>query len=358
LGALNGRSDGEGALDPDREPRFRYLFDQLPDAVVDVEFVDGVPFVRDVNEAFEETFGYEEPDVLDTPLNDLIVPDGHESEAEAIDEMAIRRGHDAAEVERATADGCRTFLFRGFTYSGGERERGFGIYTDITDRLEQERRLRVLHRVLRHNLRNEMTAITGYADLLLETASSSEAVEYASRIHEEATDVSKLGEQVRRIEQALDIDRTRVALDPDPLVREIADRFRSSCPEATIRITSNGDGRVIADELLKIAIENLVENAIEHHPDAATVEIELSPIEGGWFDIAIRDDGPGIPERERAVVGGDREITQLDHSMGLGLWVSRWVVRGVDGQLLFGDADTGAEVTIRLRRADEYPELE
>jgi PAS domain S-box-containing protein len=347
------RGGSESAIE--REPRFRHLFDQLPDAVVDIEFVDAVPIVRDVNDTFEETFGHERSAAIDVPLDELIVPDEREPPADELAEMATKQGHDAAEVERLTTEGTRTFLFRGFTYCNGECERGFGIYTDITDRREQERRLRVLHRVLRHNLRNEMTAITGYADLLLETASTPDEMEYASTIHEQATTVSKLGEQVRRIEQALDVDRQRVALDPEPLVTELAERFRSDHPEATIRIVSDASGRVVADELLKIALENLIENAIEHHPGAATVEIALSSAGEQWFDITIQDDGPGIPEREQAVVGGDREITQLDHSMGLGLWVSRWVVRGVDGRLMFGDQGVGGEVTLRLQRAIDRP---
>lgn len=345
--------------DPTTANRFRHLFDQLPDAVVDVEFRENVPFVRGVNRAFEETFGYDESNVLDESLADLIVPERPNAETGAIDEALIQRSHDAAEVERMTAEGKRTFLFRGFSYrDDGGNQRGFGIYTDITDRLEQERRLHVLHRVLRHNLRNEITAITGYANILAKNASSQEHREFAKNIYEQATDVSKLGEQVRRIEQALDVDRQQVALDPEPLVTEITEWFQSTCPQATIHVSVDIDGKILADELLKIAIENLVENAIQHHPDNATVEIQLGAVDETWFDITIRDDGPGIPERERAVVGGDRDITQLDHSMGLGLWVSRWVVRGVDGQLLFGEQEGGSEVTLRLRRPDGAAAIE
>lgn len=334
--------------------RFRHLFDQLPDAVADVEFRDGKPIVRGVNEAFETVFGYDEAVAIDTPLNDLIVPDEHASRARYLDEQAIQSGYETAEVERETADGRRTFLFRGFSYRHDGTERGFGIYTDITDRLEQEQRLRVLHRVLRHNLRNEMTVITGYADMLAEEGSSQESRAFAERIYEEATDVSKLGEQVRRIEQALDVDRQRVAIDPEPLARSIAERFRKRHPEAAIQVSMDGCAEIVADELLETAIENLVENAIEHHSGVPTVDIQLSPVDDERFDIAVRDDGPGIPERERAIVSGDREITQLDHSRGLGLWVSQWVVRGVDGRLLFGDCKTGAEVILRLQRADGW----
>ena len=336
-----------------RRGRFGHLFDALPDAVVDVEFVEGEPIVRRVNDAFEETFGYEEAAVSDTSLAEVVVPPEGDPEVERLDGSGPRREPETVEVERLTAEGRRTFLFRGFSYHHGGVERGFGIYTDVTGRLEQERRLRVLHRVLRHNLRNEMTAVIGYANMLADEATIEEHRMQAERIYERAMNVSKLGEQVRRIQQALDIDRQWVALDPEPLVADLAERFRANYPEATVRVSSDDPGKAVADELLKIAIENLIENAVEHHPGAATVDIELTADEE-WVDITVADDGSGIPERERAIVSGTREITQLDHSVGLGLWLSRWIVSGVNGQLLFGDCECGSEVTLRLRRASEW----
>jgi len=341
--------------------RFQSLFDQLPDAVVDAEFVDGEPYVRAVNPAFEEVFGYDEEAAVDEPVNDLIVPDEHWSTARDLDDGAADGSDNLAEVERLTADGRWTFLFRGFLYTtDDDTQRGFGIYTDITDRLEQERRLRVLHRVLRHNLRNEMTGVIGYADLLADTLEAPEHREYAERIHRQANDVAKLGEQVQRIEQALDRERRRLEVDPGAVATDVAAQYRESHPEATVRVGGSADDAdaetdvlAVADDLLELAVGNLVENAIEHHEDTPTVDVTVAT-DGEWVDLTVADDGPGIPERERAIVGGDREITQLDHSRGLGLWVARWIVEGVGGQLRFGEADgEGAEVTLRLQRAGD-----
>lgn len=335
--------------------RFESLFDQLPDAVVDAEFVDGEPYVRAVNPAFEDVFGYDAASVLDEPVNDLIVPPSQRAAASRLDRNAMAEGHDMAEVERRTVDGRRTFLFRGFVYATEDgNDRGFGIYTDVTDQLEQERRLRVLHRVLRHNLRNEMTGIIGYAELLADEAERAAHREYADRIHRQADDVAKLGEQVQRIEQALDRDRRRRPVDPSAVVADVAATFRERHPAATVRVSDDGD-RVVADGLLALAVENLVENAIEHHDGTPTVDVELRTVDERWVDLTVRDDGPGIPEREQAVVSGEREITQLDHSRGLGLWVARWIVEGVGGRLRFDDRDDGAAVTIRLQHLAGSP---
>lgn len=49
--------------------------------------------------------------------------------------------------------------------------------------------------------------------------------------------------------------------------------------------------------------------------------------------VVIKDDGPGIPEELRGPVFEDRNITQLRHNKGIGLWLVRWVVEACGGQI-------------------------
>lgn len=330
--------------------RFQHLFDQIPDAIADIEVVDDEPLVRAVNPAFEETFGHDSEAVVGEPLSDVVVSVDDHEDAVSLDFEAMQDGYEVPQTELRTANGIRTFLFRGFAYPAGDSDRGFLTYTDITDRLERERRLSVLHRVLRHNLRNEMTAIIGYADLLVESVENPTLREYAEVIQQRSNKVADLGKQVQRIEQALDREnRRRTAIDPVAVAETVAAEFQAAHPEATIRVVDEVATEVIADELLERSLGNLVENAIEHHDGTPAVDIELSAV-GDWVDITVRDDGPGIPERERAVVSGRREITQLDHSVGLGLWVTRWIVDGVGGRLIFEEDANGSAVTLRLQR--------
>jgi PAS domain S-box-containing protein len=355
-GPEEATTQAAGRTDPDRR-RFARFFDGLPDAVVEAEFVDGEPVVRSVNEAFETTFGIDAADARGDPVNELLVPEEYAEEAASLDSEAASAGHSIQEVERPTARGRRTFLFRWLRYPTDDVRRGFGIYTDITDRKRQKRRLRVLHRVLRHNLRNEVTAMQGDIDFLADDLADDDRRTYVENLRDRADSIAALGEQAEDIETALDDERrTRRVLDPAAVARQVCAETREAHPAATIRFDAPADPAcVLADSLLGRAVEELVENAVVHDDGDPTVTVSVEPADDRWIDVVVDDDGPGIPARERELLGGDREITQLDHSMGLGLWIARWIVTGVDGRLCFDDSRDGSTVRLRLERADASP---
>lgn len=125
--------------------RFRALFQGIPEPVVIVEFTGDGTILKDANEAFETTFGYEIEETSGEDLNDLIVPESELAEARAIDELASAGGQATEEVRRETVDGVRDFLFRSTPLvHEDDTDQQFGVYVDITERKAQERALRAL----------------------------------------------------------------------------------------------------------------------------------------------------------------------------------------------------------------------
>ena len=74
----------------------------------------------------------------------------------------------------------------------------------------------------------------------------------------------------------------------------------------------------------------------------------------GFALVEVHDDGPGIPEHERAVFDATAE-TPLSHSDGLGLWLVNWLVDDEGGDVTVETDVDGTTVTIRLPLADETP---
>lgn len=337
----------------DERDRFRYLFENIPDPVVDVRFDDeSKPIVETVNPAFERVFGSEAAAIAGRDLNDVIVPRGQGESAVDLDRRSAAGKRNDAEVRREAAAGIRDFLLRGIPYRTDGTVGGFGIYTDITERKRRERRLAVLRRVLRHNIRNDMNVVMGQARSLADELDDPTLRERAESIERYAADLVDTSEEARAIESLLDGDGAETtAVDLAALVRDVVREQRAEGADSRFEVAVPDGVSVAAGEHLELAVGALLENAVEHGGEDVTVEVSVDADEQ-WVELGVADDGPGIPSAERNVVAGSREISQLEHGSGLGLWLVRWVVESYGGEVDIEAADSGSVVSIRLRRAD------
>lgn len=340
--------------------RYRHLVRHIRDAVVEFELVDGEPIVREVNEAFVDDFGYERAALRDEPLNRLIVPEWKRDEARELDERTATGEVNYRRVTRETASGLREFLYRGVPYEDGTvRTDGFAVYTDLTDITQHQRRLRVLNRVLRHNLRNEANVVIGNAARLagqLDDADD-EAGESAAAIREAAGRLERLtreaGDIVRVLSRA-NPAASDESVDCVRLARSVVRSHAQSSPTADIELEGPDAMWISANERLELALDSLVDNAIEHNPaETPRVGVVVAADDAdGWVRLRVKDDGPIIPEAERAVVTGDAEITPIQHASGLGLWLVRLTADAFGGELLFSTSEWGGNaVDVRLPEA-------
>ncbi|WP_440766129.1 PAS domain S-box protein [Natronorubrum sp. DTA7] len=336
--------------------RFAALFENVPDAVVSARQTDGDTIVESVNPAFEHVFGYEESSLVDEPLHQFIVPADRKSEAEAITQRSSRGEIVEAEVKRRTVDGLRDFMLRAVPVEMNESSSGtFGVYTDITDRKQRQKRVEILNRVLRHDMRNGMNIIDGCAEMLAEAVDDDD-VEYATTIQERAGELIGLAEQTRAVERVLERESmTAGPIDVANAVAEATARLESAYPD--VELTSSIPDRTFArtDESLQTALFQILENAVEHN-DTSSPTIDISVCDrtdNGMLAISVADDGPGMPDEERELLQGDREITQLRHTSGLGLWLVNLVVTQSGGQLSFeSNEPRGTVVRIEVPQAD------
>jgi len=340
--------------------RFRQLFEQLQDPVVEVRFVDTEPIVTSVNTAFEEMFGYTADELVGERLNEYIVPATGDSDPEPLDREAANGEWTAAEVVREAADGPRLFLFRGIPFSHDGTQCGFGVYTDITDRESQQRYHEVLNRLLRHNLRNDLNVILGLADQLtrsLETGETSSAA-VGKRLKQRALELIETTRRARELESVIDRSETETApIAVDELIEDACETLRESTSHGRLVARINSPAVGMGGPALREAVVELVENAVEHTTAEPTVEVRVERhTDRNHITITVADDGPGIPDDERAVIDGSRSISPLDHASGLGLWLAKWIVEAYGGELAFVGPDDrlgGAAIELRIREAPQ-----
>jgi PAS domain S-box-containing protein len=326
--------------------RFSFLFDALPDPVVETELVDGEAIVKSTNPAFVDTFDLDQSGIGGASLTSLLrVPTDQQRVDPSLPDVADGDPVQG-ELRRWTADGFRDFLFRGVPYERGDgRQFAFGIYTDITEQRERQRRLEVLNRVLRHNLRNDMTVVLGTAEEIRRRNESPANEALLETLIRKAEQVVSLSDRAREIEAAVRRDgQPDRQVSPTELVDDVVDELAPEHPEATLTTDCE---RVppVADRRLRTAIYEVVENALAHN-DAPTVEVTVGADQGS-VEIVVEDDGSGIPDDELAVVTGDVPITQLTHGTGLGLWLITWLAESSGGTVSF-ESGEGTTVTLRL----------
>ena len=363
-GSLVGVVEDRSALAATREDlrreheRLWTLFENLPDPVVDAEHVEDGPVVRAANDAFAEVFDCDREAIVGEPIDEILASPAGDAVGsmppDAINEQ-VRDGEvTGAKVRRETARGARTFLFRGIPYAENGAVRAFGIYTDVTEIERRERHVKVLDRLLRHNLRNDLGLVIGRAENVRDRIDDPETRAEAAALVEAAHGLIELSDTAKRIRRIIEEPAAERSAIPVPeLFETVAADARAQFPEATVRTRPADDIAVLATPDLRVALGELVENGIVHGSDDPTVELRAEPFAPApteWVDLLVVDDGPGIPETERAAVTGDRDITQLEHGSGLGLWLVRWAVESVGGDLGFERRGGRTVVRLRLRR--------
>jgi signal transduction histidine kinase len=261
------------------------------------------------------------------------------------------------------------------------------VFTDVTERQRHLQRLSVFNRVLRHNIRNEMNLVAGYADLVETEGRPIQVVQERSR---RVLELSRKARDTERIlEQAEEGARPRSV---DGVVHRAVSRVRDAVGESRVDVDV-GDPNAGCDELFEPVLVELIENAVLHgarggedaeSTGTARAESESPQVadgtgdgrspasadgagEGGRVEVGARlegekvvfrvaDDGPGVPDHELAALDTDAE-TALEHGSGFGLWLVVWGVDALGGSVSFDrPADGGTVVTVTAPALDVDPE--
>lgn len=218
------------------------------------------------------------------------------------------------------------------------------------DRMAQ--RLSVLNRVLRHDVRNKTNVVLGYAQLLEDTAADRDAV---AAIENAARSLTEIADRARRVQSIVE-EESPHPVDLTACLEELLVDWRDQYPDARLSADVADGATVETYPAIRIALAALLENAIEHDPRPESeceldVSVRWPPTQAGVVEVHIADNGPGIPDGEQ-IVFSDEPETQLGHSRGTSLWLTRWVVEESGGELTVDSAaSTGTHIQIRLPEA-------
>ncbi|AOX67713.1 two-component sensor histidine kinase [Curtobacterium sp. BH-2-1-1] len=246
-------------------------------------------------------------------------------------------------ITRATQEITATDLTRRIDASGPRDElRTLADTVDgMLDRLDRAFRAeRMLVEDVSHELRNPVAVVQSNVEAVL----ASDDVTPAERRAASEVVLQSTRRMTRLLEDLLATARTRSEaftdrdVDLAALGRSVAAEYRVLAAQRDLTVTErmHGGPVVFADpDALARAVGNLLSNAVRLAPVGSDVTAAVGSVRG-WAWVAVADEGPGIPEDERARVfdrfhRGDPD--RAGHGSGLGLAIARQIVESHEGRI-------------------------
>jgi two-component system sensor histidine kinase CpxA len=206
-----------------------------------------------------------------------------------------------------------------------------------------------------HELRSPLARLSFALELVRKNPSSDDAFQRAKK---EVDRISRLIADLLQVTRVEGDSGTRndEVISTDELLGEIVEdcSLEATARGCHIELHEDAVREFRGDhELLRRAVENVLRNAIRYTPSGQSVEI-TSASEGSELVIAVRDYGPGVPERELEAIFRPFHRVEEDRNrasgggVGLGLSIAHRAVLLHHGRISASNAQPGLRVEIRL----------
>ena len=176
-------------------------------------------------------------------------------------------------------------------------------------------------------------------------------------------DISILKQQVTRCKHSLtqltryynkdSAEKEKPQLLPK-FVNDIQDYIINIYPTASVRflIENAKDLKVASSLSIRHALINIIENGIKASKTHVEVKFKITQAATTYFEVAVKDDGPGIPTKIMENMG-EPFISIRKENMGLGIFLANAAVQRLDGSIeMFNLKSGGALTLIKLPMPD------
>lgn len=308
------------------------------------------------NSAAEKIFGYSREEALGHHIS-IILPENYcfDEAKEAIAHETIK----AFRTQRRRKNGDLVNV--AVTISPLKDDRGevvgiASIYRDITEKIKYEQEFRRLERLniigqmaagIAHEIKNPMTIIRGFLQLL-QKKENLEEKETFSLIINELDRVNQIISEFLSVARNRPIDFQKENLND--LIQRILPLLKSNAVlnDKSIKVKL-GDIPLIninAAEIRQLII-NMVNNGLEAMAPGGVVEIETNPGKKGSVILAVRDQGKGIPSEVLEKIGTPF-VTTKDNGTGLGLAICYQIAARHGADIKVNTGPTGTEFIIEF----------
>jgi len=170
----------------------------------------------------------------------------------------------------------------------------------MREKLEGKQYVERYVNTLTHELKSPLAAIQGAAELLEENnMPEADRLRFLANIREQSGRLSEIADKMlnlAQLEQKQKLDKTS-PVDLGELLQQSVASFqpRLQANGVTTAVRTSGRNMLNGDAfLLRQALENVLDNALQFSPQSSTIEISLTQ-SGNTIRLEVRDHGPGVP---------------------------------------------------------------
>jgi PAS domain S-box-containing protein len=335
--------------------RLETLLDVLPVPVTVLD-TDGV--VERWNQAAERVLGYTAAEVVGQRYS--LFTDAEEF-ASLLDRVADGETFRDHRTTLRASDGSRVAvginvrpIYEGDTVSGI-----VGTAVDLSDRHQREQQLDILHRMARHNFRNELSVIRGWAEALEggvvgdETDRSDSGPREATEKITAASDrLLKLSEEVVNIGNAVSgRDQGTAPREVRALVSTLSEQLQTNESVADIEVTNRSVSGQVRTKAVDAA-SRLFDNLLGRSEDVK-IHMETDSADN-YTELRLTGDTPLFGEGERTLIQRGTE-TALRHASGLEIARAYLTIQSLGGSV---ELDCGASGVPAARLRVELPRVD
>jgi signal transduction histidine kinase len=203
-----------------------------------------------------------------------------------------------------------------------------------------------LIKIVAHDLRSPIGAISNIADMLLEESGThDELLQLVSASSRNCLELIN-GLLDADFDQNHTLKKTDINLDEflQQCVGLLNFRAKDKNQQLILKSYFNGSIKADSNKIQRV-VNNLVVNAMKFSPENSNILIETMPEQAAVM-IIVKDSGIGIPDEIKDNIFdpftmSKRDGTQGEKPFGLGLYITKQIIEAHDGKIWFKNADGG-----------------
>ena len=233
------------------------------------------------------------------------------------------------------------------------------LLLDVTEKQEREQLRREFTSNVSHELKTPLTAISGYAEIMLSgLAKPEDSQEFLQSIYSETQRLIALVRDLMMISKLEDdVSPAKEPLEILSIASGVADRLGAKADQLGVSIAVEGE-RVVVEgipSVLEEMLYNLLENAIKYNQRGGKAIVHIN-MQGSMGIVSVTDTGIGIPKAEQERIFErfyrvDKSRNQAIEGTGLGLAIVKHGAEMHGAKLDLRSGPSGSTFTLMFPRA-------